>query len=56
MKMPEGQELREEILKEAFPRLSPRSRRLVGDAFHLWGRLRGISNRYERPSVRSARG
>jgi hypothetical protein len=55
MKMPEGQELREEILKEAFPRLSPGLRRLVANAFRLWGGLRGISTRYERPDA-SARG
>lgn len=43
MKMPEGRELQDELLKEVFPHLSPRSRRLVGDAFLLWGRLRGIT-------------
>lgn len=46
MKMPEGRELQDELLKEVFPHLSPRSRRLVGDAFLLWGRLRGITTRF----------
>lgn len=54
MKLPEGRELREELLKEAFPRLSPRLRRLVGAAFSSWGRLRRVAARFEPTGAQSA--
>jgi hypothetical protein len=55
MKMPEGRELLEELLKEAFPRLSPACRRLVGEAFLFWGRLRGGASEFERRHARAVR-
>jgi hypothetical protein len=56
MAMPGGFELRDELLRERFPRLPPRLRRGLGDLLGLWGRLRaGLSQRGVRPA-RSSRG
>lgn len=52
MKMPEGKELRDELLDERFPRLSPALRRVLGAAFGLWGRLRNVPARFERERAR----
>jgi hypothetical protein len=49
MAMPGGQELRDELLGERFPRLAPSLRGAFGDLLGLWGRLRGVPHRVEQP-------
>ena len=47
IKLPEGQELLDELLRERFPRLPRFLRVWLRETLHAWGRLRRISSRYE---------
>jgi hypothetical protein len=49
MKLPEGRALRDELLRERFPGASPSLRRAFGEGFRLWGRVRRMPERFERP-------
>ena len=55
MKLPEGRALRDALLRERFPGAPASLRRALGEGFRLWGRVRRMPERFERPPASAAR-